>query len=111
MYDPQVIYDYLINAGSDWADKKSAYDLFEGNTKSVLADIKNKAYGKSDAERTSYALSDPDYLLHLKEQNKAFAAYLHAQVKYDSARALADARRTQASTRRAEAQYTGMQNG
>lgn len=111
MYDPQIIYDYLMEAGNDWADKKAAFVLLDDNTKSVLADVKNDSPGKSDAERTSEALADRRYRLHLNEKNQAFAAFLLAQVKYDSAKALADARRTQASTRRAEAQYTGMQNG
>jgi hypothetical protein len=112
MYDPQKIYDRLIEAGHDWADKKAAYDLIESTSKSVLSSIKrNNTYGKSDAERTSEALAHPDYKEHLTDRNTAYKAFLRAQVMYDSAKALADARRTQASTMRAEAKYTGMQSG
>ncbi len=111
MYDPQKIYEALLENGDDWADKKSAYELLDQMTKSILQKIKNTMPGKSDAERLGYAMAEAEYTDHLQSKNESYAAYLRAQVKYDSTKALADARRTQQSTRRAEAQYTGMQNG
>jgi len=111
MYNPNEIYQKLIEAGSDWADKKAAYEFLDDITKSVLAEIKLDMEGSSDAERTSYALANGEYFKHLEDLREARKEFLHAQVKYQSMQALADARRTEASTRRAEAKYVGMQDG
>ena len=110
MYNPNEIYQKLIESGSDWADKKAAYELLNDMTKTVLASLKRQ-YAGSDADRTTEALAHKDYKVHLAETAGARREFLIAQVKYHSMQALADARRTEASTRRAEAKYVGMQEG
>jgi len=104
-YDPNKLYHELIEAGNDWADKKAAYDLLEGNTKSVLANIKI-SYTGSEAHKTTMALGDTNYQVHLETVNEAKREFLFAQVKYDSMKALSDHRRTEQSTRRAEMKLT-----
>jgi hypothetical protein len=111
MYNPNEIYQKLIEAGTDWADKKAAYELLNELTKTILASLKKQSHGSSDAERTTDALAHEDYKIHLAETAGARKAFLLAQVKYHSMQALADARRTEASTRRVEAQYVSMQDG
>jgi len=102
-YDPNLIYNKLIETGADWADKKSAFMLLDDMTKTVLADVIVNTDAKSMAERTEMAKADSYYKAHLKGLGEARKAYLHAEVIYKSMQALADARRTEASTRRAEA--------
>lgn len=102
--DPQKIYHEVSTAGEEWADKKAAYEALDDNTKSVLADI-SLGYmdGKtSKAEASMRAEASKAYREHLAEVNKARRAYLLSQVKYDSLKMLAELRRTQESTRRAE---------
>lgn len=111
MYNPNEIYQALVTAGTDWADKKAAYELLNDMTKTVLAKCKNESSGTSDAERTTDAYANLKYIQHINETSVARREYLLAQVKYQSMQALADARRTEASTRRAEAKYVGMQDG
>ena len=109
MYDPQVIYEKLIESGNDWADKKSAFMAYDDFTKSVLSECIGRAEGKSMTERTESARNDPIYIDHLKSLGIARKAWLLSEVKYKSVQALADGRRTEASTRRAEANYNGLQ--
>lgn len=116
-YDPQKIYEKLIESGNDWADKKSAFMQLDDFTKSVLAgcisdvpkiDPETKKY-RSMADKTELARSDDIYLNHMNTLAEARRAWLFSEVRYKSAQALADGRRTEASTRRAEANYNGLQ--
>lgn len=104
MLNPEEIYNSVLQAGTDWADKKSAYEAFDDNSKSVLADItSNFMDGKmSKTEAEMRALASGDYKTHLAEKQKARKAWLHAQVRFDSIKMLADLRRSEESTRRAE---------
>jgi hypothetical protein len=104
MLNPEEIYHAVSEAGSDWADKKAAYEALDDATKSVLADI---ALGYMDgktskAESELRALASRPYREHLAEVKTARKAFLQSQVKYDCIRMLAELRRTQESTRRAE---------
>jgi hypothetical protein len=104
MLDAEEIYHAVTSAGEEWADKKSAYEALADATKSVLADI---ALGFMDgktskAESELRALSSRPYREHLAEVKLARKAWLLAQVRYDSIKMLAELRRTQESTRRAE---------
>jgi hypothetical protein len=103
-FDPDAIYREVIAAGEDWADKKAAYEALDDNTKSVLSDIAlgymDGKTSKSEAELR--ALASKPYRDHLSEVKFARRAWLLAQVKYDSLKMLADMRRSQESTRRAE---------
>ena len=57
---------------------------------------------KSKTEAEMYALASEDYKTHLRSLQDARRAFLRAQVKYDSLRMLAELRRSQESTKRAE---------
>lgn len=92
----------LVGYGDDWADKDSAANLLEETKKSVLAEIKAKSEGKSDAAKEMAALADPAYREHLGAMVAARRDSNKARVRYDSARVLAELRRSEESTRRAE---------
>jgi hypothetical protein len=103
-FDPDKIYATVSEAGEEWADKKSAYEALDDNTKSILADI---ALGYMDgktskAEAELRALASKPYRDHLAEVKAARRAWLMTQVKYDSLKMLVELRRSQESSRRAE---------
>jgi len=105
MYEPEKIYHALMEAGNDYADKRAAYCVLDDMTKSVLADAYTEFKEGSAAEKKEKALASDTYLNHLQSLNVARRAFLLAQVKYDSTKALADAKRTQQSTMRAEMKH------
>lgn len=102
--DPEAIYKEVTDAGEDWADKKSAYEMLDDNTKSVLADItSNFMDGRmSKTEAEMRALASGEYKNHLASVSAARKAWLKAQVRYDSLKMLAELKRSQESTRRQE---------
>jgi hypothetical protein len=103
-FDPNKIYHEIVTAGEDWSDKDAAANLLEETRKSVLAELINGAsHMGTMAARESKALSDPAYKLHLTNMVAARKEANRAKVKYDAVRVLAEMRRTQESTRRAEA--------
>jgi hypothetical protein len=103
-FNPDAIYREVLAAGEDWADKKAAYEALDDSTKSVLADLTGDYMDgkttKAEAERS--ALASGGYKDHLAAVKKARREWLMAQVKYDSLKMLAEMRRSQESTRRAE---------
>lgn len=101
-FDPEAIYRRLNDAGDDWCDKDAASDILAETKKTVLAEIMNGLNG-SASERERIALADPIYRLHLTNMVAARKEANRARVRYDSVRVLAEMRRTQESTRRAEA--------
>ena len=104
MFDPDEIYHKIVTAGEDWADKKAAYEALDENTKSVLAEILGRYLdpATSHAKAETYALASKDYRDHLASVSKSRKEFLRAQVCYDSLKMLAELRRSQESTRRAE---------
>lgn len=100
--DSDRAYDALIKSGDDWADKDAAASLLEETKKSVLAKLKNEADAKTDAARESLALCHADYKAHLDAMTEARRAAIKARVRYDAAKTLAEMRRSEESTRRAE---------
>ena len=101
-FDSDRAYDALIKSGEDWADKDAAASLLEETKKSMLAKVKNDVPEKSDAAKETIALCHPDYLDHLGLMVEARKAANKAKVRYDSAKTLAEMRRSEESTRRAE---------
>ena len=101
-FDPDRIYKQLADAGEDWADKQAAAELLEETKKSVLAELMNAETGLSVSARESNALANPAYKLHLTNMVAARREANRARVRYDSMKVLAEMRRTQESTRRAE---------
>jgi hypothetical protein len=103
--DPNEIYRQVSQSGETWADQKAAYEALSDNTKSVLAEITGHYMADGKESKTSAemrALASKDYREHLASVAKARSAFLRAQVAYDSIKMLAELRRTQESTRRAE---------
>ena len=103
-FDPSEIYHAVSEAGDDWADKKSAYEALDDNTRSILADLASNymASKLSKSESELRALATKDYRDHLAKLQAARKDWLRAQVKYDSLKMLAELRRSQESTRRQE---------
>lgn len=100
-FDPEAIYKRLVDAGEEWTDKEAAAEILEENKKTILAEIMQGFTG-STAERERCALADSAYKLHLKNMVSARREANRARVRYDSCKVLAEMRRTEASTRRAE---------
>jgi hypothetical protein len=71
-------------------------------TSTVLAELMNGFQG-ANAERERMALADVVYKLHLTKMAVARKEANRARVRYDAMRVLGEMRRTQESTRRAEA--------
>jgi hypothetical protein len=101
-FDPEAIYHRLAEAGEEWADKDAAANILEETKKTLLAELMQGFQG-SNAERERCALADTTYKLHLKNMTVARKESNRARVRYDAMRVLAEMRRTQESTRRAEA--------
>lgn len=105
-FDPDAIYREIVKAGEQWADAKAGYEALDDNTKSVLADITanflDGTKGMSRTEAEMRALSSGEYKAHLASVSKARKDWLRSQVSYDSLKMLAEMRRSQESTRRAE---------
>ncbi len=102
--NPDEIYRELEKAGNDWSDKKAAFEILDRNTKSVLADvlITFMDSGLSRAESETRALASSAYKNHLASVGAAHKAYLQAQVLWTNLQTLAELRRSEESTRRAE---------
>lgn len=103
-FEPSEIYQQVLQAGEEWADRKSAYEAFDDNSKSVLAHISISYMGvaSSKTEAEMRALASEEYKEHLIALQDARRAFLKAQVRYDSLKMLGEHRRTQESSRRAE---------
>lgn len=101
-FNPEAIYQKLNETGGAWVDKNAAAELLEETKKTVLAELMNGLVGPK-TEREAKALADPAYRLHLTNMVTARKEANRARVKYDSMKVLAEMRRTQESTRRAEA--------
>ena len=100
-FDPEAIFRRLNEAGDDWVDKNAAAEILEETKKTVLAEIMQGFQGTT-AERERNALADAAYKLHLAKMTAARKEANSVRVKYDAVRVLAEMRRTEASTRRAE---------
>lgn len=101
-FAPEAIYRQLLSAGEEWVDKDAAAELLEETKKTVLAELMAQAQG-STAERERLALANPAFKLHVTNMVAARKEANRARVRYDSAKVLAELRRTQESTRRIEA--------
>ena len=100
-FDPEILYKKLVEAGEDWTDKQAAAELLEETKKTVLAEVMTGEQGARNAREDS-ALASPVYKLHITNMVTARKEANRARVRYDSMKVLAEMRRTQESTRRAE---------
>lgn len=94
----------IAKAGEAWADAEAAAQLLEETKKSMLAKAMNDSGASSIAAKEMVALASEEYVDFVKGMVKARAAANKARVRFDSAKILAELRRSQESTRRAEAQ-------
>ena len=100
-FSPDQIYHQLISAGEDWSDKEAAASLLEESRKTVLSELMLSCEG-SNAARETEALADQKYKEHTKLMVEARRVANRAKVRWLSVQVLAEARRTEAATRRAE---------
>ena len=100
--DAEKIYDSLVKAGEDWADADAAASLLEETRRTVLARLFNDYSEGSNQVREFKALADPQYQDFVGGMVAARKAANKARVRYDSAKVLAELRRSEESTRRAE---------
>ena len=103
--NPERIFQALVEAGNDWADKNAAADLLEETKRTVMAGIMQDGEG-SIAAREAFALSSSTYGEHLEQMTEARRLANRAKVKYDSLKTLAELRRSEESTRRTEMRLT-----
>jgi len=103
-FDPHQIYHTVVTAGEVWADKKAAYEALDDVSKSLLAEVTSDYLSecKSRTEAEGRALASKRYRDHLADVMAARRAWLLSEVKYKALVMLAELRRTQESTRRAE---------
>ena len=101
-FEPEKFFHSVVEAGDDWADKNAAADLLEETKNSVRAELANRSEATSQAAKDAMALADPAYRLHITNMVTARREANRARVKYDAMKMLAELRRSQESTRRAE---------
>ena len=100
--DSERIYESIIKAGEDWADAEGAASLLEETRKSVLAKLMAESAIASLGGKEMMALADPEYRQFVEGMVHARKFANKARVRYDSAKVLAELRRSEESTRRAE---------
>lgn len=104
MLDADAIFQKIMPAGEDWADKKAAFCALDDLTATVKADLTTDFYTScsSKAEASERALATSRYKEHIASVAGARRAWLLAEVKYKNLQLLAELRRSEESTRRAE---------
>lgn len=102
--DADALARAIAKAGEAWADAEAAAQLLEETKKSVLAKAMNEAPAASIAAKEMLGLASEEYTDFVTGMVKARAAANKARVRYDSAKILAELRRSQEATKRAEAQ-------
>lgn len=102
--DATEIFRQVTEAGEAWADKKAAYEMLDDMTATIRADATTDFYVtcKSKDEAKERALASKPYRDHLASVAAARRAWLLAEVKYKGVQLLAELRRSEESTRRAE---------
>lgn len=101
-FDPDRIRERLSEVGEDWADKDAAASLLEETKKTLLAELMVGLDG-SKTDREMKALADPTYRLHITNMVTARKEANRARVRYETGKMWAELKRSQESTRRAEA--------
>jgi hypothetical protein len=104
MLDADTIFQRIQVAGEDWADKKAAFTALDDMSATVKADMTTDFYTtcQSKSEASERALASKTYKDHLASVAGARRAWLLAEVKYKNLQLLAELRRSEESTRRAE---------
>ena len=102
MLNADEIYREIVKAAEEWAKADEDARTLKEMDKIVLAEITNQAIGDSYADRKAKALASPEYKLHKVAMITAKTKANIALAKYKAAQSLAELRRSEESTRRAE---------
>ena len=100
--DADEIYREIMKAAEEWSKADDEARNLKEMDRIILAEITNQALGNSMAEKKSKALASPEYRLHVLRMVAAKTKANIALAKYKAAQSLADLRRSQESSRRAE---------
>lgn len=98
--DSNELYQKLIEAGNDWADKQAAFNVLDDTKHSVMAKLTLKSEASSVAAREIEAKASGEYISHVKATQDAFKEALRARVKYESIKIWLDLKRTEAANER-----------
>lgn len=102
-FDPDRAYHDMVRAGEEWADAEAAAQALEETRKSVLAKLMSERAEAALGAKEMQALAHEDYRRHVDAMVAARKIANIKRVRYDCRKVLAEMRRTQESTRRAEA--------
>ena len=100
--DSNELYQKLIEAGNDWADKQAAFNVLDDTKHSVMAKLTLKSEASSVAAREVEAKASDEYTNHVKVTQDAFKEALKAKVKWESIKIWIELRRSEEATKRAE---------
>lgn len=100
-FDPNVLYQKMVDAGNDWADKQAAATVLEDTRNTILARLMQSSEASSVAAREVEAKASKEYESHIKAAQVAQAEALKAKVKYEAIKTWIDLMRTRAANERA----------
>lgn len=100
-FDPNRLYQKMVEAGNDWAEKQAAYQVLEDTRNTVLARMTQASQAPSVAAREIEARSSIQYEEHIKASQQAQAEALKAKVKYEAIKVWIELTRTKAANERA----------
>lgn len=99
--DPKELSRWLVELGTDWAEKKHASDLLEDARKPLLAKLGAQCSKDAQSARDAYALAHPDYEGHCKAIADAAREAAIAKIKYEAALNYIELLRTASANERA----------
>jgi hypothetical protein len=102
--NPDKIYNELMVSGEDWADKDAAANLLEEGKKSLLSQLAIAEQAPSHVKAEASAMASKQYQDYVAAMIEARRVANRAKVRYGAIQVLAELRRSQESTRRAEMQ-------
>lgn len=104
-FNPTAVYQQLVKAGETWADCQHAAELLEATRKTLISQLATESNETSATAREAFALRHADYIRHVETEVGARRTANKAKVRYDSARILAELKRTEAANERAANRY------
>jgi hypothetical protein len=99
--NPKELSQWLVELGTEWAEKKYASDLLEDAKKPLLASLGAQSNEKSQNAREAYALSHEDYKDFCQTLANAAKLTAIAKIKYEAANSYIEMLRTTAANERA----------
>lgn len=104
MIDPDKIYAHIMEAAKEWVSADEEARRLKELQPIVLAEIMNQCPDDcpSETAKKSWAMATPQYRLHVTNMVAAKTKANMAQARYKAAQNLAELRRSEESSRRAE---------